>query len=137
MRCVFVLVLRTRTILPAGSAVRQEIGTIAKATDLSNRLRHTKIGTVDGRVKKMTEIACDEFELKDKLSVRIVNLDKGELTDAPSEISPAVAVRHQQNLKTGTQRITTSDECGIEFLGNPPESPFCQKYAEYRQTDCH
>jgi len=38
------------------------------------------VGAIGGRVKGMTEIAYDEFSIKQKLGARIVNIDEKELT---------------------------------------------------------
>ena len=62
--------------------VLEEIGQIARAAALKDRLKYVKIGSIGGRVKGMTEIAFDELEIKDRTGVRIVNLDEDELVEA-------------------------------------------------------
>ncbi|HBP37367.1 MAG TPA: hypothetical protein DD640_01240 [Clostridiales bacterium] len=101
---------------PEDPDVLREITPIVRAAALARRLRHTRIGTVGGRVKGMTEIAYDEFELKDKLGVRIVNLDENELTEAYSGTSCIAAAEYWQSLKTGTRRIAATDESGVESV---------------------
>ena len=40
-----------------------------------------------GRVKGMTEIAYDEFSIKQKLGARVVNLDEKEMTEKVAAMS--------------------------------------------------
>ncbi|MBO5069278.1 MAG: hypothetical protein J6C37_02805 [Roseburia sp.] len=56
----------------------KQIGT---ALALANRMEHVRVGAIGGRVKGMTEIAYDEFAIKQKLGARVVNLDEKEMTE--------------------------------------------------------
>ncbi len=67
----------------------QEIKTIATAYALKNSMAKTRVGALGGRVKGMTEIAYDEFAIKEKLGSRVVNLDESEMTDKVNAISDA------------------------------------------------
>ncbi len=66
-------------------AVKTKI--MATAYALSNCMGKVKLGTVGGRVKGMTEIAYDEFSIKQKLGARIINLYEDELTGKVDKIS--------------------------------------------------
>jgi hypothetical protein len=46
-----------------------------------------RIGAIGGRVKGMTEIAYDEFSIKQKLGARVVNLDEKEMTEKVAAMS--------------------------------------------------
>ncbi|MBR5542563.1 MAG: hypothetical protein IKU65_00500 [Oscillospiraceae bacterium] len=65
--------------------------TIATAYALKNTMGKVRMGALGGRVKGMTEIAYDEFSIKQKLGARIVNLDEKELTQKVEAISDAEA----------------------------------------------
>lgn len=53
---------------------------IATAYALANCMGKVRVGAIGGRVKGMTEIAYDEFSIKQKLGARVVNLDEKEMT---------------------------------------------------------
>lgn len=53
---------------------------LGAACALSNRMEQVRVGAIGGRVRGMTEIAYDEFSIKQKLGARVVNLDETELT---------------------------------------------------------
>ncbi len=61
--------------------------TMATAYSLANCMGKAKLGTVGGRVKGMTEIAYDEFSIKQKLGARIINLYEDELTGKVDKMS--------------------------------------------------
>ncbi len=60
---------------------------IATSYALVNTMKTVRLGTVGGRVKGMTEIAYDEFSIKQKLGARIVNIDETEMLGAVDSIS--------------------------------------------------
>ena len=64
---------------------------LAMPYSLSEVMSHVKMGTIGGRVKGMTEIAYDEFAIKEKLGARIVNIDEKEMTGVVSETDDAEA----------------------------------------------
>ncbi len=64
---------------------------IATAYALANCMSKVRMGALGGRVKGMTEIAYDEFSIKEKLGARIVNLDEKEMTEKVAAISDAEA----------------------------------------------
>lgn len=53
---------------------------IATAYSLARCMSRVRMGAIGGRVKGMTEIAYDEFSIKEKLGARIVNIDEKEMT---------------------------------------------------------
>ena len=55
----------------------KQIGT---AYALAKCMERVRVGAIGGRVKGMTEIAYDEFAIKQKLGARVVNLDEKEMT---------------------------------------------------------
>ena len=69
----------------------KEIKTIATAYALKNSMARTRVGALGGRVKGMTEIAYDEFAIKEKLGSRVVNLDEKEMTEKVAQITDAEA----------------------------------------------
>lgn len=60
---------------------------IATAYSLANCMSKVRIGALGGRVKGMTEIAYDEFSIKEKLGARVVNLDEKEMTEKVAAMS--------------------------------------------------
>lgn len=60
---------------------------IATAYSLANCMGKVRIGAIGGRVKGMTEIAYDEFAIKQKLGARVVNLDEKEMTEKVAAMS--------------------------------------------------
>lgn len=72
-------------------ACAKEAQKIATAYALVNCMNKVKMGALGGRVKGMTEIAYDEFSIKEKLGARIVNLDEKEMTQKVAALSDADA----------------------------------------------
>ena len=60
---------------------------IATAYALANCMSKVRMGAIGGRVKGMTEIAYDEFSIKQKLGARIVNLDEKEMTEKVAQMT--------------------------------------------------
>ena len=67
-------------------AAKKALG-FAAAAALEKKMRSVRIGSVGGRIKGMTEIAFDEFEIKKRTGARIVNLDEAELLDEAEKIT--------------------------------------------------
>lgn len=72
-------------------ACAQKACTIATAYALRNTMGKVRVGAIGGRVKGMTEIAYDEFSIKEKLGARVVNLDEKEMTEKVAALSDADA----------------------------------------------
>ncbi len=64
---------------------------IATAYSLANCMSKVRVGALGGRVKGMTEIAYDEFSIKEKLGARVVNLDEKEMTEKVAAMSDEAA----------------------------------------------
>ena len=94
----------------------KEIGEISRAVALINKLKHVKIATIGGRVKGMTEVAVDEFEVKDKTGVRVVNLDEEELIQEYQKADTEEAARLWGSLKGKVGTITSNEEAGIDAI---------------------
>lgn len=60
---------------------------IAASYALVNTMNKVRLGTVGGRVKGMTEIAYDEFSIKQKLGARVVNIDETEMLRAVEAVT--------------------------------------------------
>lgn len=60
---------------------------IATAYTLADCMNKVRMGTVGGRVKGMTEIAYDEFSIKQKLGARIVNINESEMLEKVNAIT--------------------------------------------------
>ena len=60
---------------------------IATPYALERVMGRARVGAIGGRVKGMTEIAYDEFSIKEKLGARVVNLDEKEMTEKVAAIT--------------------------------------------------
>lgn len=69
----------------------EKVKRIATAYALKNTMGKARVGAIGGRVKGMTEIAYDEFSIKQKLGARVVNLDEKEMTEKVAAISDSEA----------------------------------------------
>ena len=76
---------------PDDAACVEKVKSIATAYALKNTMGKVRVGAIGGRVKGMTEIAYDEFSIKEKLGARVVNLDEKEMTEKVAAISDAEA----------------------------------------------
>ena len=73
------------------AACAEETKKIAAAYALKTVMSRTRVGAIGGRVKGMTEIAYDEFSIKQKLGARVVNIDEKEMTEKVSCMTDAEA----------------------------------------------
>ncbi|NLN80995.1 MAG: hypothetical protein GX136_00370 [Clostridiales bacterium] len=96
--------------------IYKEIGNIARAAALKNKLKHVKLGSIGGRVKGMTDIAFDELEIKDKTGIRIINLDENELAEAFESINRDKCSVYWEDVKNKAGRVSSSDKYGIESV---------------------
>ena len=76
---------------------------LTEAYGLRSVMRKTRVGSIGGRVKGMTEIACDEFGLMDKIGARVVNLNESELTDSVAAIDDAAAESEWRRIDAQTK----------------------------------
>jgi L-fucose isomerase and related proteins len=99
---------------PGNTETAMEVGVAARAEALVNKMKHVKIGTIGGRIKGMTEIAFDEFEIKEKTGVRIINLDEDELIKEYFSVPDDKAAGCWEGIKPEAGKITSTEEHGIE-----------------------
>ena len=91
---------------------------IAVAYALANRMGKVRLGTVCGRVKGMTEIAYDEFSIKQKLGARVIPLYEHELTEKVAAISDEEAEKllaEKQDMMCGC-KVLSSHESMLESM---------------------
>ena len=71
-----------------------------------------RVGAIGGRVKGMTEIAYDEFSIKEKLGARVINIDEKEMTEKVKAISDEKAhavLKEKQPMLKGCTVTSTED----------------------------
>ena len=91
---------------------------IVTAYALRNAMAQTRVGAIGGRVKGMTEIAYDEFSIKQKLGARVVNLDEKEMTEKVANISDEQALKILEEKKDVLKpcKVTCAKESLIESI---------------------
>ncbi len=96
----------------------QEIKTIATAYALKNSMAKTRVGAIGGRVKGMTEIAYDEFAIKEKLGSRVVNLDETEMLNKVNAITDeeAQALLEENKGVLSPCKVTATKESMLESI---------------------
>ena len=77
-----------------------------------------RVGAIGGRVKGMTEIAYDEFSIKEKLGARVINIDEKEMTERVKAISDAKAqaVLDEKRSLLKNCKITSTKDGIIESI---------------------
>lgn len=93
---------------PDDAAAIDAIGRVAAAAALKNKLQTVRIGSVGGRIKGMTEIAFDEFEIKKRTGVRIVNIDENELFLANEQVKPEAAEQEWQRIAAYNYKVSST-----------------------------
>ena len=91
---------------------------LGAACALVNRMEQVRVGAFGGRVKGMTEIAYDEFAIKQKLGARVVNLDETELTElvaAMSDEEAKVLLEEKKELLSSC-KVSSSEEAMLESI---------------------
>ena len=82
---------------------------IATACALVRCMDRVRVGAIGGRVKGMTEIAYDEFAIKQKLGPRVVNLDETEMTgkvEAMSDEQAEALLAEKQDILKGCKTVS-------------------------------
>ena len=82
---------------------------LATACALVRRMDRVRVGAIGGRVKGMTEIAYDEFAIKQKLGPRIVNLDETEMTrkvEAMTDAQAEALLAEKQEMLRGCKVVS-------------------------------
>ena len=85
---------------------------IALPYALERIMATARVGAVGGRVKGMTEIAYDEFAIKEKLGARVINIDEKEMTEKVKAITDEKAqavLNEKQPLLKGCAITSTKD----------------------------
>ena len=91
---------------------------IAVPYALERLMGKARVGAVGGRVKGMTEIAYDEFSIKEKLGARVINIDEKEMTERVNSVSDERAqtvLKEKQPLFKGCA-VTSTKESMIESI---------------------
>ena len=96
----------------------EETKKIAMAYSLKTVMSRTRVGAIGGRVKGMTEIAYDEFSIKEKLGARVVNIDEKEMTKKVNSITDAETEKILEEKKNvlAPCKITSSKASMIESI---------------------
>jgi len=91
---------------------------IATAYALVNCMSRVRMGAIGGRVKGMTEIAYDEFSIKEKLGARIVNIDEKEMTQKVESITDREAEKLLEEKKDmlAPCKVLSSKESMLESM---------------------
>ena len=91
---------------------------IATAYALANCMSKVRMGAIGGRVKGMTEIAYDEFSIKQKLGARIVNIDEKELTQKVANLTDADAEKllHEKQDMLHPCKVLSTRESMLESM---------------------
>lgn len=91
---------------------------IATSYALANCMSRVKLGNVGGRVKGMTEIAYDEFSIKQKLGARIINLYEDELTGKVNNMSDeeAQAILDEKKPEFKGCKVLSTKESMLESI---------------------
>lgn len=100
------------------TACAKEVKNLITAYALKNCMSKVRVGAIGGRVKGMTEIAYDEFAIKQKLGARVVNLDEKEMTAKVAEITDAEAEKLLEAKKDVLSpcKVTATKESMIESI---------------------
>ncbi|MBQ7033158.1 MAG: hypothetical protein IJN25_05805 [Clostridia bacterium] len=96
----------------------KEAKKIAVAYALKTAMRHTRVGAIGGRVKGMTEIAYDEFAIKQKLGARVVNLDEKEMCSKVEAMTDSEAEKILEEKKDilAPCKVTATKEDMLESI---------------------
>ncbi len=95
-----------------------KVKNIATPYALERVMGLARVGAIGGRVKGMTEIAYDEFSIKEKLGARVVNIDETEMTKKVQSISDeqAQAVLNEKKSLFKNCSISSSTEGMLESI---------------------
>lgn len=93
--------------------VHKEIEIYSSAVGLKKVLRRMKLGFVGYRIKGMTEISFDEYEMKSLFGPRIVHTGIDEIKDSMSKFSEGEIKRIWGNVKKKVGKIKANEEDGL------------------------
>ena len=103
---------------PDDAACADKTVRLAQAYTLSNTMGKVRVGAIGGRVKGMTEIAYDEFAIKQKLGARVVNIDEKEMTGRVADMTDAEAETLLETLspRLAPCKLLSSHEAMLESV---------------------
>lgn len=103
---------------PDDSKMAVKVKNIAVPYALARVMGQARVGAIGGRVKGMTEIAYDEFAIKEKLGARVVNLDEKEMTAKVAAITDdeARAVLAEKKPCLMGCKVTAKEEDVLESI---------------------
>ncbi|MBE6942481.1 MAG: hypothetical protein E7455_09415 [Ruminococcaceae bacterium] len=117
---------------PEDPVCAQKAKEIAIPYALANTMKDVRVGTFGGRVKGMTEIAYDEFAIKQYLGARVVNMEITELTDKVAAISDAEAdklLEQKKDLLKPCKCTSTADAMRESIKYYAAMKELCGEYA--------
>lgn len=119
----------------------KEVKNLATAYALKNCMSKVRVGAIGGRVKGMTEIAYDEFAIKQKLGARVVNIDEKEMTQKVCEMSDEDAEKLLEEKKDVLSpcKVSSSKESMIESIKyyNALKALACEYELEALSVKCY
>lgn len=100
------------------AAMALKVKNIATPYALERVMGQARIGAIGGRVKGMTEIAYDEFSIKEKLGARVVNIDEKEMTEKVNSITDEEAqkILDEKQPLLKNCKVTSSKEGMLEAV---------------------
>ena len=105
---------------------------IAEPYALERIMSTARVGAIGGRVKGMTEIAYDEFSIKEKLGARVINIDEKEMTERVKAISDEKAqkvLNEKQPLLKNCKITSTKDGMLESIKYYIALKELCEEYA--------
>ena len=105
---------------------------IAAPYALERIMATARVGAIGGRVKGMTEIAYDEFSIKEKLGARVINIDEKEMTERVKAISDEKAqavLSEKQPLLKNCKVTSTKDGMTESIKYYIALKELCEEYA--------
>ncbi|MBP5467271.1 MAG: hypothetical protein J6Y43_06905, partial [Clostridia bacterium] len=105
---------------------------IAYPYALERIMATARVGAVGGRVKGMTEIAYDEFAIKEKLGARVINIDEKEMTEKVNSISDERAqavLQEKQPLFKNCAVLSTKESMSESIKYYIALKELCDEYA--------
>ena len=84
---------------PDDPAMAEKTKKTALPYALTNLMGRARVGAIGGRVQGMTEIAYDEFSIKEKLGARVINIDEKEMTGKAAAVTDERALAVLQEKK--------------------------------------
>ena len=117
---------------PDDPALAEKTKKTAVPYALAGVMGRARVGAIGGRVKGMTEIAYDEFAIKEKLGARVINIDEKEMTNKVAAISDAQALAVLQEKKplfAGCAVLSTKEGMTESIKYYIAMKELCEEYA--------